>query len=63
MPGFYFPRKGPKNKKELLEKLHEKACGGDWNALALAYLVNSMVPDDRTTRRVFRLLATKVREE
>jgi len=55
MPGFWFgAEKGPANKKELMKELYKKAKKGDWNALALAYLVNEVVPDDRTSKRVFR---------
>ncbi len=52
--------RGPSNKKELMEKLYEKSIGGDWKALALAYLVNELIPEDRTSKRVFSSYLKKV---
>ena len=44
-----------KNKKELLNALENKhRVSGDTTALALAYLVSDICPNDRTTRHVFR---------
>ena len=40
----------PKDKNELLEIL---LCRGEADSLALAYLVNELCPDDRTTKHVF----------
>ena len=56
MPPIWNRRLGPSNKKELLDVLYRRSCGGDWNALALAYLVNELCPDDRTTKHVFGLI-------
>lgn len=67
MPGFYFPNdpshKGPSNRQELLKKLIGKAKNGDWNALALAYLINELVPEDRTTKRVIQSSTQTASEE
>lgn len=54
MPPIWDARKGPSNKAELLEVLYKRSCNGDWNALALAYLIGELCPDDRTTKHVFR---------
>lgn len=49
-----------KNKKELLEALEkEYRVSGDILALALAYIVNDICPDERTTQHVFRKRDTK----
>lgn len=43
-----------KNKGELLEALEkEYRVSGSVTALALAYLLNEICPDDRITRQVF----------
>ena len=55
----------PRNKRELLEALYEKAKdtaekgtlmhdGESILMLALGYLINDICPDDRTTKHVFR---------
>jgi len=41
------------NRQELLKELKKQAKKGDLLALALAYLVNDIVPKNRTTKRVF----------
>jgi len=53
----------PKDKQALLSKLLDEAERGDCKALALAYLVNELCPDDRTTRDVFRSLRPVVQQE
>ena len=40
-----------KNKHEILEALKAK---GTTECIALAYLINEWIPDDRTTKFVFR---------
>lgn len=45
-----------KNREELLDRLLARANQGDDVPLALAYLINEMVPPDRTTKRVFSSL-------
>ena len=42
-----------KNREELLDRLLARANRGDDVPLALAYLINELVPPDRTTERVF----------
>jgi hypothetical protein len=44
----------PKNKMELLEALKKEAIIGKPEALALAYIVSELCPEDRTTKHVFR---------
>jgi len=43
------------NKSELLTALKKRAeeVQGDVIALALAYLINELCPDDRTTKHIF----------
>lgn len=43
-----------RNKQELIEALKERAKSGDVVALALAYIVNDVCPEDRTGKHVFR---------
>lgn len=52
-----------KNRKELLDRLLARANQGDDVPLALAYLINEMVPSDRTTKRVFSSLFIEKGEE
>jgi len=52
-----------KNKKALLEVLHEKAKAGDIVALALAYIINDICPEERTTKHVFRRRLRNLAEE
>jgi len=50
----------PKNKAELLKRLEDIAKGNCFSteaqvfALALAYIITDICPDDRTTKYVFR---------
>ena len=45
-----------KNRNELLERLLVRGNMGDDVPLALAYLINELVPADRTTKRVLSSL-------
>jgi len=45
-----------KNKSELLRRLLQEAETGSNIALASAYLINELCPDDRTTKHVFDCL-------
>ena len=47
-----------KNRNELLERLLIRGNRGDDVPLALAYLINELVPPDRTTQRVVNSLKT-----
>jgi len=53
----------PKDRNELLERLLSRANQGDDVPLALAYLINELVPCDRTTKRVFNSLFIEKDEE
>ena len=46
----------PKNTIELMESLLKGVENGNTGYLALAYLVNELCPDDRTSKHVFRML-------
>ncbi len=46
----------PKTRDELLGKLLTEVDRGSSEALALAYLISELCPDDRTTKHVFERL-------
>lgn len=51
-----------RNKKQLMTELYRYIHGEAYHdfklpMLCLAYLISELVPDDRTTKRVFRLVS------